>query len=151
MKLFDFIKSTAEQAGIDAHKLELELTEGVLVDNYQKAQHLLTALRKMGVTIAIDDFGTGYSSIGYLKDFDFDVLKIDKSFIDNICTSKELGLVASIIAMGRILGMKIVAEGVEEADQVEELKRIGCDYIQGFFYSRPLPDGDFERFVADQL
>jgi EAL domain-containing protein (putative c-di-GMP-specific phosphodiesterase class I) len=98
---------------------------------------------------SLDDFGTGFSSLGYLRNFDFDVLKIDKTFIDELANTRDYGLVASIVSMGRILGMKVVAEGVEEADQVERLKQIGCDFIQGFYYSRPLPAQEFQDFVSE--
>lgn len=128
-------------------QITVELTESALVQNEGNALQFLQGLRDINVRLALDDFGTGYSSVGYLRDYEFDVLKVDKSFIDGIDNSRDLGLVASIVAMGRILGMKVVAEGVEEADQLERLKRIGCDYVQGYHYSKPLPADEFEAFV----
>lgn len=130
--------------------LTVELTESALVANDPGASLFLTGLKEQGLRVALDDFGTGFSSISYLRDFEFDVLKIDKSFIDGVESSKEMGVIASIIAMGRILGMKIVAEGVETAGQVETLKRIGCDYIQGYYFCRPLPSAEFEAFVLQR-
>ncbi|NKB97256.1 MAG: EAL domain-containing protein [Pseudomonadales bacterium] len=128
-------------------QITIELTESALVTDDPGASRFLQGLKQQGMRIALDDFGTGYSSIGYLRDFDFDVLKIDKSFIDGLDNVKDYGLVASIVAMGRILGLKIVAEGVEDEDQVKHLQQIGCDYIQGYFYSKPLKVEDFESFV----
>lgn len=132
-----------------AEGLILELTESALIDNSEGAQQFLRGARAMGCAVALDDFGTGFSSLGYLRNFDFDVLKIDKTFIDELANTRDYGLVASIVSMGRILGMKVVAEGVEEADQVERLKQIGCDFIQGFYYSRPLPAQEFQDFVSE--
>ena len=107
----------------------------------------MRGLRDLGIRTALDDFGTGWSSVGYLRDFEFDVLKIDKSFIDSVCEVRDHGLVASIIAMGRILGMRVVAEGVEDDAQLAQLQQIGCDYVQGYFFSKPLPADQFEAFV----
>lgn len=128
-------------------QITVELTESALVQNESCALTFLSGLRDLKLHVALDDFGTGYSSVGYLRDYEFDVLKVDKSFIDGIDGARDLGLVASIVAMGRILGMRVVAEGVEEEDQVQRLKRIGCDFVQGFYYSKPLPAAEFEAFV----
>ena len=125
----------------------VELTESALISDDIGAALFLKGLRERGMRVALDDFGTGYSSVGYLRDFEFDVLKVDKSFIDGIDGVRDHGLVASIIAMGRILGMRVVAEGVEEASQLERLRQIGCDYVQGYYYSKPLPVGELEAFV----
>ena len=132
-----------------AEGLILELTESALIDNADGAQAFLRGARALGCSVALDDFGTGFSSLGYLRNFDFDVLKIDKTFIDELANTRDYGLVASIVSMGRILGMKVVAEGVEEAEQVSRLKQIGCDYIQGYFYSKPLAPADFQTFVSE--
>ena len=131
--------------------LTVEITESALIADDPGTALFLDGMKEYGLQVALDDFGTGYSSIGYLKDFDFDLLKIDKSFIDGISSSKEMGVIASIIAMGRILGMRIVAEGVEEQVQVETLERIGCDYIQGYHFSKPLPAQEFASFVVQQM
>ncbi len=130
-------------------QITVELTETALVEDALGAQEFLKGLRDMDLHVALDDFGTGYSSVGYLRDYEFDVLKVDKSFIDGINGARDLGLVASIVAMGRILGMRVVAEGVEGEEQVQRLKRIGCDFIQGYFYSKPLPADEFVQFVED--
>ncbi|MDM7859054.1 EAL domain-containing protein [Alteromonas sp. ASW11-36] len=144
--LFEFIKSTAERLGVDAHKLELELTEGVLVDNYNKAQKLLNSLREMGVTIAIDDFGTGYSSLSYLKHLPIDHLKIDRSLISDIDTNEDdRAIVLAILAMATQLRLKVIAEGVETMEQQEFLKQHRCASAQGFYYAKPMP---LESFIA---
>ncbi|MEZ5551686.1 MAG: EAL domain-containing protein [Pseudomonadales bacterium] len=132
----------------DPQGLTLELTESALIDNSEGALEFLSGARALGCMVALDDFGTGFSSLGYLRNFEFDVLKIDKAFIDELANTRDLGLVASIVSMGRILGMKVVAEGVEELEQVERLKQIGCDFIQGYYYSKPLPPLEFEAFVG---
>ena len=101
--------------------------------------------------MALDDFGTGYSSVAYLRDYEFDVLKIDKSFIDSICEVRDHSLVASIVAMSRVLGLQVVAEGVEDRAQLEQLQIIGCDYVQGYYFSKPLEAQDFADFYRQPL
>lgn len=130
--------------------ITIELTESALVTDDPGASCFLQGAKQQGFRMALDDFGTGYSSVGYLRDFDFDLLKIDKSFIEDLDNLRADGLVASIVAMGRVLGLKIVAEGVEDDAQAQCLKRIGCDFIQGYMYSRPLPVSEFEAFVRNR-
>lgn len=130
-------------------RLVLELTESALMENSDGVHRFLSQARAMGSMVALDDFGTGFSSLGYLRNFEFDVLKVDKTFIDQLSSTRDYGLVASIVSMGRILGMRVVAEGVETAEQVKRLKQIGCDYVQGFYFSRPLPAEQFFAFVTD--
>ena len=101
-----------------------------------------------GYRTALDDFGTGFSSLSYLRDFHFDVLKVDKSFVDNLQDARDFGLVASIVSMGRILGTRVVAEGVKEEAQVRKLRQIGCDYAQGYYYAKPLPFDNFIEFLS---
>ena len=103
----------------------------------------------MGIKVAIDDFGTGYSSLSYLNKFPADMLKIDKSFIDVMNTSESSKqYVATIISIGHILNLKVISEGVETEDQLETLKNVGCDYIQGFIWGRPLPPEEAARLVC---
>lgn len=143
-RLFEFIKSTSERLGIDAHKLELELTEGVLVDNYEKARKLLNSLRDMGVTIAIDDFGTGYSSLAYLKHLPIDHLKIDRSFVKDLDTDEDdRAIVLAILALADQLKLTVIAEGVETQAQCDFLKQHNCASAQGFLYGRPMPVDEF--------
>ena len=147
-RLFDFIKSTADRLGVDAHKLELELTEGVLVDNYEKARKLLGSLRDMGVTIAIDDFGTGYSSLSYLKHLPIDHLKIDRSFVKDLDTDDDdRAIVLAILAMANQLKLTVIAEGVETQAQCDFLKQHNCASAQGFLYGRPMPVEDFFKYL----
>lgn len=133
-----------KKTGFPAKYLELELTESGLMDNQTKVMGILNDLRAQGVRLAIDDFGTGYSSLAYLKRFPLDVLKIDKSFIDDIPHSQyDMEITATIIAMGRTLGFKVLAEGVETAAQLTFLKTKGCDYYQGYFKYKPVPSDIF--------
>ena len=131
------------ESGCDG--VTVELTESALIADREGVQSFLEQIKLLGCRTALDDFGTGFSSLSYLRDFNFDVLKIDKTFIDRLANAEDYGLVESIISMGRVLGMQIVAEGVEEEAQVQRLRQIGCDYVQGFYYARPLP---FEEFLA---
>ncbi len=134
--------------GAAAERLSVEVTESALMDDDPGAEVFLNGLRAAHIPVALDDFGTGYSSIGYLRDFEFDVLKVDRSFIRNLDRARDYGLVASIISMGNILGMCVTAEGVEDAEQLERLRQIGVHQVQGFFYAKPMPVAEFEAFVS---
>ena len=129
--------------------LELEVTESTLMDDMGKAAATLAALRDMGLKIALDDFGTGYSSLNYLKRFRINTLKIDQSFVRDIARNTEGAAIASvIITLGHSLGLTVVAEGVESREQLEILRTAGCDEIQGYYYSKPLPAAAFEEWLA---
>jgi EAL domain-containing protein (putative c-di-GMP-specific phosphodiesterase class I) len=139
------------ETGFPAGQLELELTESGLMDNQDKAVEVLNNLRNQGIRLAIDDFGTGYSSLAYLKRFPVDVLKIDKSFIDDIPhLQDDMEITATIIAMGHILGFKVLAEGVETQEQLAFLREKGCDAYQGYFTSKPVPAEDFAELLRAQ-
>ncbi|MFI3158492.1 MAG: EAL domain-containing protein [Methylococcaceae bacterium] len=139
------------ETGFPAGQLELELTETGLMENQDKAVEVLNNLRDQGIRLAIDDFGTGYSSLAYLKRFPVDVLKIDKSFIDDIPhLQDDMEITATIIAMGHILGFKVLAEGVETQEQLDFLRKKGCDAYQGYFTSRPVPAEDFAELLRAQ-
>ena len=123
-----------------------------MIDSAEKALDRIKEIKNMGIMIAIDDFGTGYSSLSYLHNFPADLLKIDKSFIDKMGageSSKQY--VASIISIGHIMGFDVISEGVEENDQLETLRNIKCDFIQGFIWGRPLPQEEAEKLVLSQL
>jgi EAL domain-containing protein (putative c-di-GMP-specific phosphodiesterase class I) len=119
--------------------LELELTEGLAMGNVEGLLATLAGLKSLGVSIAIDDFGTGYSSLSYLKRFPIDRLKIDQSFVRNLPGSEDDAAIArTIIALGRSLGLHVIAEGVENYEQLEFLRLHGCDEAQGYYYGRPM-------------
>lgn len=136
---------------LPARMLELELTESTLMEDAEAAIVEMQSLRTRGISLAIDDFGTGYSSLSYLQRFPLDVLKIDRSFLMTDQGSKSQGtLTRAIIALGHGLGMKVVAEGVEEQDQLNELKKLGCDFAQGFVISKPVPAAEFTQLLEQQ-
>lgn len=142
--IVSLVQSVLEKTGLPASYLELEITEGILMEQADQALITLFNLKTLGVNLAVDDFGTGYSSLAYLKQFPLDKLKIDRSFVDGLgCDANDQAIVKAIIAMGQSLGIKTVAEGVESKQQFEILQRLGCHYFQGFFFSKPVP--------ADQL
>lgn len=148
---FDEICEVLEISGVPADKLEIEITESIMIDSVDKALQCIDQLKEMGIRIAIDDFGTGYSSLSYLNRFPVNLLKVDKSFIDKMNTSESSRqYVAAIISIGHIMGFDVISEGVEDEDQLETLREIGCDYIQGFIWGRPLSKEDAEKLVTDK-
>jgi EAL domain-containing protein (putative c-di-GMP-specific phosphodiesterase class I) len=129
--------------------LELELTEAVAMDNPQKVIGVMNKLHEFGIRMSIDDFGTGYSSLSYLKQFKVYKLKIDQSFVRDITDDPEdKAIVTAIISMASSLGMQTIAEGVETSGQLAFLRLQGCDEVQGFYFSKPLPPAQFEEFVV---
>jgi diguanylate cyclase (GGDEF)-like protein len=146
--LNELVMNALRDTGFPACRLELELTESGLMENQEKVVEILNTLRAQGVHLAIDDFGTGYSSLAYLKSFPLNVLKIDKSFIDDIPQLKDdMEITATIISMGKILGFKVLAEGVETQEQLNFLREKGCDIYQGYIKSKPLPADDFLKLL----
>ena len=144
------ITAALSETRYPAEWLELELTESGLMDNQEQTVALLNSLRTQGVRLAIDDFGTGYSSLAYLKRFPLDVLKIDKSFIDDIPHNQDdMEIAATIIAIGRTLGFKVLAEGVETVEQLDFLRIQGCNLYQGYLKSPPLPADDFAVLLGE--
>jgi diguanylate cyclase (GGDEF)-like protein len=138
--LAKLIADTISRAGILPRDVELEITEGTIMSHTDSTLKTLHALKEIGVSIAIDDFGTGYSSINYLKRFPIDRLKVDRSFIMDIPGDKDdVAITGAVIAMAHSLGLSVVAEGVETEEQLEFLKRNGCEEVQGYYYSKPLP------------
>lgn len=137
--LLETIRKILEETGFNPEYLELELTESVIMHQAEKITETLHKLKAMGIKISIDDFGTGYSSLSYLKRFPIDKLKIDQSFVRDVTTdADDSAIVTAIIAIAQSLKLKIVAEGVETADQLAFLKSMQCDEVQGFYFSRPL-------------
>lgn len=148
----DEIKRILDESGVPATNLEIEITESIMIDSVDKALECIDKIRAMGIQIAIDDFGTGYSSLSYLNKFPANLLKIDKSFIDTMNTSKSSKqYVSAIISMGHIMGFDVISEGVEEDAQIETLKEIGCDFIQGYIWGRPLPQEEAEKLVLSMF
>ncbi|HEK1769562.1 TPA: EAL domain-containing protein [Pseudomonas putida] len=127
-------------SGLAPHRLELEITESVLLGNSEENVRILRELKELGVSISLDDFGTGYSSLGYLRSFPFDRIKIDKSFVHDMCDSREaMSIIRAITELSNSLKIKTTAEGVESAEQMERLAAEGCSHFQGYFYGRPAP------------
>ena len=146
--LVKHIKDVLGKTGLDPGSLILEITESILMESAEMVAPLLLQLKGLGVKLYIDDFGTGYSSLSYLHGFPVDVLKIDRSFIARIGSNGDnLEIVKAIVTLAHSLDMKVIAEGVETEEQLEKLKKLGCEYIQGFFYSKPLEMKMFEDLL----
>ncbi len=144
----DMVSQILDETGLSPEYLELEITESVAVKNHEYITGILERLKKMGIRIALDDFGTGYSSLNYLKNFAITTLKIDRSFISDINENpKNAAIVSTILAMGKNLKLNVTAEGVETKEQYETLRNKGCDIIQGYYFSRPLPLNEFENQI----
>mgnify|MGYP000028694731 CR=1 FL=1 len=147
--LLSLVEEVLAETKFPAELLELELTESSLMDNQEQTLIVLNKLRTMGVRLAIDDFGTGYSSLAYLKRFPLDVLKIDKSFIDDIpFDENDMAITTTVIAMAMTLNFKVLAEGVETAEQLEFLKQKRCDIYQGYFKSKPVTNTAFANLLG---
>ena len=146
------VHEVLKENGMDPRLLEVELTEGSIMKDPSQAIEKLQELRKMGVKIAIDDFGTGYCSLSYLKRFPIDTLKIDQSFISDVCVDKDdAAIVRTIVTLGHALGVNVIAEGVETAEQLEYLMSVGCDVFQGYLFSKPLSVDEFSQLLMEQL
>ena len=145
------VKRVLDEHGLAPSRIEVEITESIMIDSAEKALERINELKQMGMKVAIDDFGTGYSSLSYLNNFPSDLLKIDKSFIDNMnLNESSRQYVAMIISIGHTLDLKVISDGVESPDQVEALKTIGCDYIQGYVWGKPMSPEDAGKLVESQ-
>ncbi len=134
------VASVLEQSGLDPSCLSLEVTETVLVDERESPMVAFERLKKLGVGLVLDDFGTGYSSLGYLQRFPFDQLKIDRSFVSNLGDDPaNAAIIESVTAIAEVLGLSVVAEGVETEADLAAIAELGCDYAQGFLFDRPQP------------
>lgn len=144
------VRDALAAEGIAAGRLEIEITEGVLLNHTEETIATLTALQTMGVKIVMDDFGTGYSSLSYLRRFPFDKIKVDKSFTKDLgtCAGAD-SIVEAVIRLGAAMGMTANAEGVETAEQVRLLKKLGCDEVQGFYFSKPVPSASIRELLSD--
>lgn len=142
------VKRIMDEWGVNPASVELEITESILADDVDLIINVLSELKQFGIRIALDDFGTGYSSLSYLRKFPLDTLKIDKSFSEGIGQQqKQIELIGSIIQMAHKIGLEVVAEGIEEPEQVAYLKRHHCDYFQGYYFHKPLNDKDLLEVV----
>lgn len=144
------VKEALEISGLESKYLELEITEGFFMKNSEYVIELIKEIKNMGIYISIDDFGTGYSSLGRIKELPVNILKIDRSFVTNICCEESnKAIVVAIIELAHSLGLRVLAEGVETVEDLNVLKELHCDEIQGYFLSKPLPAEEFEKFISD--
>ena len=149
--LIDKLNDTLQTNRVDPRSLELEITEGVLMSDSHDVHNTLNAISQLGVDIALDDFGTGYSSLSYLRSYPFDVLKVDRSFVNKITNSEsDKELVLAIIAMAQGLKLKVVAEGIETNEQYRILKNMRCDFVQGYLLGKPMPKQQFFDLLHNQ-
>jgi EAL domain-containing protein (putative c-di-GMP-specific phosphodiesterase class I) len=151
----EFVESVLailDATGADPHRLKLELTETLVVEDVSAAIEKMSALKAKGVGFSLDDFGTGYSSLSYLKKFPLDQLKIDRSFVQDVLHDpNDAAIAKTIVALGQTLGFSVIAEGVETVEQRNFLENIGCHAYQGYLFSHPLPLNEFEQFVEQTL
>ena len=147
----EMLLSLIGKYGIERRKITLEITENLFIEDLEYFIPLMERIRQKGINISMDDFGTGYSSLSVIGNLPIDELKIDKSFIDRISADRQnLQMVKNIISIGNNLGCRVVAEGVETEDQLVQLVEMGCDLIQGYYYSRPLNIGELKEYLTDQ-
>jgi EAL domain-containing protein (putative c-di-GMP-specific phosphodiesterase class I) len=143
--------SALERSGLAAHRLELEITETLLLERGERVLATLHALRALGVRIAMDDFGTGYSSLSYLRSFPFDKIKIDRSFVRDLSSNTDsLAIVRAIVSLGSSLGITVTAEGVECEHDLDRLRAAGCNQAQGFLFSVPRPQCEILQSLHPQ-
>ena len=149
--LVEVVTSALATSGLAPHRLELEITEGVLLQENDANLATLHALRNLGLRISMDDFGTGYSSLSYLRAFPFDKIKIDRSFVSGIAAEGDtMAIIRAIASLGASFGMTTIAEGVETAEQMRRIREEGCTDVQGYFISRPISANDIGRLFRDQ-
>jgi EAL domain-containing protein (putative c-di-GMP-specific phosphodiesterase class I) len=147
--LVESVGRILRETGLAASRLDLEITESVIIHRSEEVIARIQAFDDMGVRISIDDFGTGYSSLSYLKRFAIHQLKIDQSFVRDISSDPDdAAIVSAIIAIAHSLGLAVVAEGVETAEQLAFLKSLGCDAAQGYYFSKPVPAEEFSRLLG---
>jgi EAL domain-containing protein (putative c-di-GMP-specific phosphodiesterase class I) len=148
-RLVEMVMSALAASGLPATRLEVEITEGVLLQENDKTLQTLHRLRELGVRVSMDDFGTGYSSLSYLRSFPFDKIKIDRSFISDLSGKRDgEAIIRAIAGLGKSLGMTTVAEGVETADQMARIRAEGCTDVQGYLISKPVPAAEVLTFLS---
>ena len=146
--LLDRIKEALDNSKLNPHCLKLEITESVVMENAEAAALMFKQLRSLGVQLSIDDFGTGYSSLSYLHRFPLNYLKIDRSFVSRLTTDNDNAIVRTISTLARNLGMEVIAEGIETEEQYQQLKMLGCEYGQGYLFSRPVDNTGVQHLLA---
>jgi EAL domain-containing protein (putative c-di-GMP-specific phosphodiesterase class I) len=148
--LVQVVRDTLDDTSLRPDQLELEVTESTIMEDIETTVSTLERLKDLGIELAIDDFGTGYSSLQYLKRFPIHRLKVDRSFIMHVTQDPDDAVIAkTIISLGHNLGLKVLAEGVEEAEHVEFLREEGCDEAQGYHYAKPMPEEEFMDYIKD--
>ena len=149
--LVDQIRTVISETGITPSCLKLELTESALMENAEMATSMLKQIKETGVHISVDDFGTGYSSLSYLHRFPIDTLKVDRSFVSSMENGSENGeIVRTVIALAKALNLNVVAEGIETIHQFHQLRILGCEYGQGYLFSKPLPVAEIAKLLTDR-
>lgn len=150
-QLLDDLDQAIDDNQISGTSLELEITESSLIENSETVKNLLNEIKQRQIHIALDDFGTGYSSLSYLADFPIDTLKIDRSFVSKIGENKQEAIVSAMVAMGKAMGMTVVAEGIETIEQLEYLRDLDCDIAQGYLFSKPLPEQEATTYLKQNM
>lgn len=146
--LLSYLNLLLDEHKVNPNRIEFEFTETALIENIEESLVILEKVKSLGFKISLDDFGTGYSSLNYLKHLPIDKLKLDKTFVDTIENSdKDMMIVKSIIDLGHNMALQIVAEGVEREVQVDVLKIMNCDYIQGYYYGMPQPEENMLKLI----
>jgi|TARA_B110000305_G_scaffold99228_1_gene111870 EAL domain-containing protein (putative c-di-GMP-specific phosphodiesterase class I) len=149
-KIVAIIKDALQNSGLAPNKLIIEITESLVMEDLERGLQVLEAIRDIGVSVSIDDFGTGYSSLSYLKKFPISELKIDQSFLRGFpANDEDTAIVRAIIALAHSLDLYVTAEGVETQEQVNGLKNISCELLQGYYFSKPLAFDDFKAYYLD--
>jgi EAL domain-containing protein (putative c-di-GMP-specific phosphodiesterase class I) len=148
----DMVQQSLQQAGLAPDRLEIEITEQMIMEDSEPVWQVLHRLQDLGVRIALDDFGTGYSSLSYLRRFPFDKIKIDRTFVSDLTSGAEQAvIVQAVVSIARALNMATTAEGVELASQAEFLAALGCEEAQGYLISKPLPQGEVLDFLTGSV
>jgi EAL domain-containing protein (putative c-di-GMP-specific phosphodiesterase class I) len=148
--LVETVAGVLERTGFNPHHLKLELTESLMMQDVERTIQRLHDLKSLAIRLVIDDFGTGYSSLAYLRQFPISVLKIDRTFVNRLGTDpQDDAIVRSIVTLSSDLGMQVVAEGIETAEQLATLRALDCDYGQGYLFSRPLPADELTRWIEE--
>ena len=149
-KIVAIIKDALQNSGLAPNKLIIEITESLVMEDLERGLQVLEAIRDIGVSVSIDDFGTGYSSLSYLKKFPISELKIDQSFLRGFpANDEDTAIVRAIIALAHSLDLYVTAEGVETQEQVNGLRNISCELLQGYYFSKPLAFDDFKAYYLD--